>query len=195
MTYTPKDFRHLLGTKGFSDEALQAHLKLYEGYVNNTNGALEKLQDATLDAYAKHEVRRRLGWEFNGMRLHEYYFGNMTNEETMLEDGSALTKAIERDFGSMDQWKEDFKSTGAVRGIGWAVLYADPLQDGRLLNTWIEEHDGGHPAGLNPIVIMDVFEHAYVMDYGIDRGSYIDAFMNAIDYSVAQERFDALQRS
>ena len=190
MTYTPNDYSRLMGTKGFSDEALETHLKLYEGYVKHTNKALELLNDDSLDAYARAEVRRRLGWEFNGMRLHEYYFENMTKDETELDEGSTLTKALERDFGSIESWKSDFQNTGSARGIGWAVLYADPQHGGRLMNTWIHEHDGGHPAGLQPILIMDVFEHAFIKDYGLDRASYIESFMNAADFRVMQKRYD-----
>ncbi|MCA9375847.1 MAG: superoxide dismutase [Candidatus Doudnabacteria bacterium] len=185
--YEAQDFSSLLGTTGFSDEALQTHFGLYEGYVKNTNKVLELLSSLEKGSYEAAEVRRRFGWEFNGMRLHELYFGNMTSESQDGPEGDLL-KAIERDFGSVSAWEEDFKATGAARGIGWAVLYADPVAGGKLMNTWINEHDGGHLSGATPVLIMDVFEHAFAFDYGMKRGEYIDAFMNAIDWNEAGSR-------
>jgi Fe-Mn family superoxide dismutase len=135
-------------------------------------------------AYA--ELKRRLGWEFNGMRLHELYFGNLGGKEPLKSD-SKLMKKIEASFGSYDKWLADFKATGAMRGIGWVVLYEDP-QNGRLINTWINEHDLGHLAGGNPLLVMDVFEHAYLPDYGLKRGDYINAFFNNIDWGSVEAR-------
>ena len=119
------------------------------------------------------ELKRRFGWEFDGMRLHEYYFENLGGKGILDTSGRPLYSKIVADFGSYDNWKADFIATGAMRGIGWAVLYLDP-QYSRLLNTWINEHDLGHLAGGKPILIMDVFEHAYMIDYLLDRAAYIE---------------------
>jgi Fe-Mn family superoxide dismutase len=134
------------------------------------------------------EVKRRFGWEFNGMRLHELYFGNMSKGAQGLDTASALGKKIEDDFGSVDAWVKDFKATGAMRGIGWVILAYDAEGD-RLFNTWINEHDLGHLATATPILIMDVFEHAFMLDYGLKRADYIDAFWNAIDWKTVEARF------
>ena len=180
--------------EGFSDEALRLHFKLYEGYVKNTNLMLDQLAQLSADgknrsiAYA--EIKRRLMWEYNGMRLHEDYFENLGGKNAPLDTTSGLYRKIESDFGSFEGWKSDFIATGAMRGIGWSVLYLDPLS-GRLVNAWINEHDVGHLAGATPLLIMDVFEHAYLLDYGIDRAKYIEAFFKNVNWSVAAARYPA----
>lgn len=189
--YSPQTFDHLLGTPGFSDKALQTHFTLYQGYVTNTNkltDELKKLIDADQAATpAFAEMKRRFGWEFNGMRLHELYFGNMVNGGKQLASGSALHNKIEKNFGTFDHWQKEFQATGSMRGIGWAILYHDTLAD-KLFNAWVNEHDAGHFAGATPVLIMDVFEHAFFLDYGTKRADYIAAFMKAIDWSKAEER-------
>jgi len=191
MAYEAKNFESLLGTKGFSDKLLKDHFTLYQGYVKNTN----KLAD-TLSAMSKEEgktttpeyaeLKRRFGWEFNGMRLHEYYFGNMVKGGKPIEKNTNLYKKIVADFGSYEAWEKDFKATGAMRGIGWVILYYDGAE-GRLFNTWINEHDGGHLSGAKPLIVMDVFEHAYMTDYGLKKADYIEAFFKAIDWTIDPE--------
>jgi Fe-Mn family superoxide dismutase len=190
MSYTPKEYAGLMGTHGFSDTLLKNHFTLYQGYVTNTNKELEILEQLLKEGksatpeYA--ELKRRLGWEFNGMRLHEYYFNNLGGARPLGED-SKLAKKLVESFGSIDAWEKDFRATGAMRGIGWAVLYQDAT-DGRLINFWINEHDEGHPAGCMPILVMDVFEHAYMLDFGLKRADYIDAFFKSIDWKTAEAR-------
>jgi len=188
--YEAQDFTKLKGMPGFSDKALEMHFALYQGYVKNVNLLLEQLQQLAaqnqtgIPAYA--ELKRRLGWEFDGMRLHELYFGNLGGKAPLSRD-SRLMKRLEENFGSYDQWAADFQATGAMRGIGWVVLYEDP-QTGRLINAWINEHDVGHPAGGNPLLVMDVFEHAYLPDYGLKRGDYIQAFFQNINWPAVEAR-------
>ncbi len=188
--YEAQDFSKLKGTPGFSDKALDMHFTLYQGYVKNANLLLEQLQQMTTQnqtgSPAYSELKRRLGWEFDGMRLHELYFGNLGGQEALKKD-SKLMKRLEEDFGSYDNWAADFKAIGAMRGIGWVALYEDP-KNGRLINVWINEHDVGHPAGGNPLLIMDVFEHAYLPDYGLKRGDYIQAFFQNINWSAVEAR-------
>jgi Fe-Mn family superoxide dismutase len=188
--YEAQDFSKLKGMAGFSDKLLDLHFTLYQGYVKNTNLLMEQLQQLATQnqtgspAYA--ELKRRLGWEFNGMRLHELYFGNLGGKESLKKD-SQLMKRLEENFGSYDSWAADFKGTGAMRGIGWVVLYEDP-KSGRLINFWINEHDVGHPAGGNPLLVMDVFEHAFLTDYGLKRGDYIQAFFQNINWPAVETR-------
>lgn len=190
--YPVKDFSYLVGMEGFSDEAIKMHLKLYSGYVQNTNLLLATLETLTADGkdhtpiYS--EIKRRLGWEFDGMRLHEDYFGNLGGKGTKLAENSSLYKKIAKDFGSYDKWKQGFLATGAMRGIGWVILYLDPLTN-RLMNIWVGEHDIGHLAGGLPILVMDVWEHAYLLDFGLNRVNYMDVFFNNIDWDVVQKRF------
>lgn len=186
--YEPKNFEDLLGTDGFSDRLLKSHFTLYQGYVANMNrladalSVMEREGKGGTPEYA--ELKRRFGWEFNGMRLHELYFGNMMKGGSAPDAGSSLAKKMAEDFGSYENWEKDFRATGTMRGIGWVILYYDP-QGKRLFNAWINEHDAGHLAGCTPILVMDVFEHAYMPDYGLKRTDYIDAFFKAIDWGAA----------
>jgi Fe-Mn family superoxide dismutase len=190
MAYAAKDYSKLIGMEGFSQTLLNNHFTLYQGYVNNTN----KLRDA-LAAMLKEgktgtpeyaELKRRFGWEFDGMRLHEHYFENLGGKSPLAK-GGVLGKMIKASFGSYEAWEADFKATGAMRGIGWVVLYEDEATRG-LFNTWINEHDGGHLAGCRPILVMDVFEHAFITDYGLKRADYIAAFLKNIDWKAAESR-------
>lgn len=197
MPFTPKNFDHLLGTAGFSDQLLKNHFTLYQGYVTNT----DKLADM-LSAFLKEgkagtpefsELKRRFGWEFNGMRLHEFYFGNMVKGGSELDRNSKFFAKVLEDFGSYENWERDFKSVGSMRGIGWVILYYDSTS-GRLFNVWINEHDVGHLSGAVPLLVMDVFEHAFMIDYGLKRAEYIEAFFKAIGWNAVIDRFNAAMK-
>lgn len=190
MAYTAKDYSKLIGMNGFSDTLLNNHFTLYQGYVTNTNKAADALKAMLKDGktgtpeYA--ELKRRFGWEFNGMRLHELYFENLGGK-TPIVKAAVLGKLMESNYGSYEAWEKDFRATGAMRGIGWVVLYYD-VPACVLFNQWINEHDAGHPAGCQPVLVMDVFEHAYMTDYGLKKADYIASFFNNIDWRVAESR-------
>jgi len=190
MAYVAKDYSKLIGMKGFSEALLKNHFTLYQGYVTNTNKVLEAIEKHSKDKLFSTpefaELKRRLGWEFNGMRLHEFYFENLGGDGK-LDQNSKLYKKIVEDFGSFENWTLEFKATGAMRGIGWVALYQDPVNN-KLINFWINEHDVSHPAGANLILIMDVFEHAFMLDYGLKRADYIEAFFNNINWAEAEKR-------
>lgn len=183
--YESKDFKHLLGLPGMSDALLTNHFTLYEGYVKNTNAVLELLQSKEPGTPEYSELKRRFGWEWNGMRLHELYFGNLSREKADVD--SSVSRILEGSFGSFDAWKKDFLAVGAVRGIGWVILAKD-AETGRFFNTWIDEHNTGNFAGSVPILVMDVFEHAFMLDYGLKRAEYIEAFYQAIDWKTVALR-------
>jgi Fe-Mn family superoxide dismutase len=132
------------------------------------------------------ELKRRMGFEFNGMRLHEYYFENLGGK-TAADKAGKFAKKVTEAFGSYEAWETDFKATGAMRGIGWVVLYQDNFTGG-LFNQWINEHETGHFTGCAPILIMDVFEHAFMIDYGLKRADYIAAFFKNINYEAVEKR-------
>jgi Fe-Mn family superoxide dismutase len=190
MPYAPKDYTKLVGMEGFSETILKNHFTLYQGYVTNTNKVLDTLDQMSKDGKTAlpefAELKRRLGWEFNGMRLHEYYFENLGGKGGINKDGKAA-KVIAASFGSVEAWEKDFRATGAMRGIGWVVLYQDTSSN-RLINFWVNEHDTAHPAGCNPLLIMDVFEHAFMLDYGLKRADYIEAFFKNINWSAVDAR-------
>ncbi len=197
MAYTEQNFEHLLGTPGFSDKLLQNHFRLYAGYVKNTNLLIEKLmvmgKEGNTASPEFAELKRRMGWEFNGMRLHELYFGNMSKVKKRLPENSPLYKLMVSVFGSGENCEKAFVATGSMRGIGWVVTSFDPIAK-RLFHVWVNEHDVGHLAGTVPILIMDVFEHAFMLDYGLDKASYIKAFISAIDWDVVEKRFEEAVR-
>lgn len=190
MAYTVKDYSKLLGMEGFSEILLKNHFTLYQGYVTNTNKLIEIITQMVKEGKTAtpefSELKRRFGWEFNGMRLHEYYFDNL-GDKGEIDRGGKVFKKISEDFGSFNDWEKEFRAVGAMRGIGWAILYQDNLT-GRLFNFWINEHDVGHPSGCVPILVLDVFEHAFMIDYGLKRADYIDAFFKNINWKEAERR-------
>ena len=190
MTYTAKEYAGLVGMPGFSETLLKNHFTLYQGYVTNTNKVMEILEQMLREGKTATpefaELKRRLGWEFNGMRLHELYFENLGAAAPLAVNGRLAGKLAES-FGSADLWGKEFRAVGAMRGIGWAVLYQDSA-NGRLINFWVNEHDIAHPAGCIPILIMDVFEHAFMLDYGLKRADYIESFFRNINWKAAAER-------
>lgn len=190
MSYAANDYGKLIGMEGFSETLLKNHFTLYQGYVANTNKVLDTLAAMMKDdkggtpEFA--ELKRRLGWEFNGMRLHEYYFENLGGKGGIQKDGK-LAEKLAASFGSYEAWEKHFRATGTMRGIGWVALYQDTMS-GNLINFWINEHDTGHPAGCNPLLILDVFEHAFITDYGLKRADYIESFFKNIDWKKVEAR-------
>ncbi len=182
---------------GISDRTLEMHIKLYEGYVAQTNRLMDKLANllrdgkvAQQDLPAYSELKRHLGFEYNGMILHELYFGNLKRDGGGLPDeDSMFYRSVIADFGSFDSWKADFCLVGNMRGIGWAICYLDP-HSGRLTNHWIASHEIGNIAGFFPMLVMDVWEHAYLLDYRpAERARYIDAFFSNVNWQAVEYRF------
>ena len=194
-TYAAKSF-DLSDLTGISNETLAMHFKLYEGYVTNTNVLNQRIADligsGTLDptqSAAFSELKRRFGFEYNGMVLHEYYFENMQKHGTGdPSTGDQFVNAATDSFGDYDVWKADFVNTGKMRGVGWAAVYQDP-SNGAISNHWINLHETGNVAGYKPILIMDVWEHAFIKDYApVDRPKYIEAFFANINWDVVNSR-------
>lgn len=189
--YTAKNFDRLMGLDGLSEQLLKNHFALYSGYVVNTNKLAEELKSLAdsdkISSLEYAELKRRFGWEFNGMRLHEYYFGNLTKGGIALDHASPLARAIEENFGSLKNWEKDFRATGAMRGIGWVVLMQDN-ESGKLFNVWINEHDLGLLSDSKILLVMDVFEHAFMLDYGIKRANYIEVFFQNINWEAVIKR-------
>jgi Fe-Mn family superoxide dismutase len=188
--YEAKNYEHLVGMQGFSETLLKNHFSLYQGYVTNTNKLLDLLgqmaKEGKIGTPEYAELKRRMGFEWDGMRLHEYYFENLGGKGDPSEAPQFRDKAAAA-FGSYEAWEADFKGTGALRGIGWAVLYQDGA-GGPLVNQWINEHQNNHLAGCTPILVMDVFEHAFMLDYGLKRADYIEAFFRNIDWKAVGKR-------
>ena len=198
-SYKPKTF-DLSGLNGISDKTLEMHFKLYEGYVTNTNVLTEKIATILFDGKvdqeeipAYSELTRRLGFEYNGMVLHEYYFGNMKRQGgDEAPRGSMFRESIERSFPSYAIWQTDFVGVGKMRGVGWAICYLDPATGG-VSNHWVELHETGNVAGFVPLLVMDVWEHAYLLDYKpADRPKYIEAFLSNVDWDSVENRLKSV---
>jgi superoxide dismutase, Fe-Mn family len=192
--YEAKQFPRLKGLSGISDALLQDHFKLYEGYVKNTNELNAQLEGMLKEGKAKAtnpafaELTRRLGFEYGGMVLHEYYFGNLAPEPDPLNKSGPLAQALGQCFGSFEAWLDDFKAIAGMRGVGWAIAYQHP-ETRRISNHWITLHEDGHPPGFKPIVVMDAWEHAFVPDYKVtERAKYVEAYFKNLDWRACEAR-------
>jgi len=188
MSYEPKNFDHLLGITGLSDQLMKNHFTLYQGYVNNTNKLLDLISGLVKEGKQANpefaELKRRFGWEFNGMRLHEVFFRILSKEPKAMS--AALKDKIAKDFGSYENWEKEMKAVCTMRGMGWATLYYD-IAGKRLLTCWINEHDVGHLATCAPILVIDVFEHAFMIDYGLKRADYVETIFKSIDWAEVEK--------
>jgi Fe-Mn family superoxide dismutase len=195
--YKPQSFEHLTGLDGISDAQVKEHLELYQGYVKQVNTLSEKLTELLgkgkpqgTDPYFA-ELTRHLGFEYNGMILHEYYFSNLKRGgEPSPGKSSGLAQAIGQSFGSVETWKGDFQAIGGMRGIGWAIRFQDPAT-GHLTNQWVTLHQDGVPAGFKPLLVMDVWEHAFMRDYkATEKAKYIEAFFRNVDWQAVERRLN-----
>lgn len=202
MQYAPKKF-DLPTLSDISEKQVEAHVGLYEGYVKNTNLLREQIKDLTaLDkekyAYAIMETRRRLGFEFNGMRMHEFYFSQWEGGKTDASRDGALAKAVSEKYGSWEQFLEHFKTVGMSRSIGWTILYYDPEgnpPDGEVHTAWVTDHELGQLGSLPVILAMDMWEHAYMIDHlPSEKKQYIEAFFKNLNWSLVEERFGRAAR-
>lgn len=197
MTYQEQSF-NLPTLTGISQKQVEVHLKLYGGYVKHVNVLNDTLtslmQDSEKNAYALSEVKRRLGFEFDGMRMHEYYFSQWQDGATALAAQGALATALEKQYGSVDACLAEFKAVGMMRGIGWAVLYFDQ-NAGQFHIAWVGDHEFGQLSGLPVVLAMDMWEHAFMVDYmPADKKQYVDAFFANLNWRVPEERFTQATR-
>ncbi len=183
--------------KGISAKNIEEHLKLYAGYVKNTNGIFEKLgelmSDPEKNAYVIGELHRRIGFEFNGMRNHEYYFKSLEGGAKPLPANSEFKKAIETQAPSVEAAMVGFKTLAMTRGVGWAILYWDK-QTKQLIPAWIDEQQLGQLNGLQYVLGIDMWEHSYVADYQPSgKKQYIEDFFANLNWEVIEENFKNAQ--
>ena len=183
--------------KGISAKNIEEHLKLYAGYVKHTNIILEKIeeysQDIEKNGYILGILHRRFGFEFGGMRNHEYYFASLENGPKSLAENSELKKAIIKDFGSFEGWLTKFKNLALSRGIGWIMLSYDK-ETKQLLNHWVDEQHIGQLISTSPVLCLDMWEHAYYLDYiPAEKKKYVEAFFNNINWEKIEENFKNAQ--
>ncbi len=197
MTYTPKKFA-LPKLEGISEKQLQVHLALYEGYVKHVNLVMATIAayqqtDDEGGKYAIAELRRRLAFEFDGMRMHEYYFEQFEGEKGG-DPKSGLAGAAAEKYGSGEKFLAHIKEVAGTRGIGWVVVYYDPRAE-TLHTVFVGDHELGQLAGLPIILALDLWEHAYMVDYApAEKKSYIDAFLANVNWTVVEKRFDEAKK-
>ena len=188
--YTAKDYSHLIPEMPKLDQGLlDIHFKLYQGYVAQVNQLGQMLQEESEKSFTYQAIKRRYGWEYDGMVLHELYFDNLGGDGK-LSQTSPLYQKIVAQFGSYENWVKDFKATSLVRGVGWVVLYSNP-KTGKLYNAWITEHDTGPLFCDIPLLVVDLWEHAYLSQFKLDRPSYINVIFNYINWAVVSARLSA----
>jgi Fe-Mn family superoxide dismutase len=168
-------------------------LKLYSGYVKNANLVLEKIEELSknpeTNAYLLGELSRRFSFEFNGMVNHEYYFKQFEGAPTPLIIDSPLIKAIGEEFGTFENWLARFKNLALTRGIGWAMLYYDPLTK-KLLNAWVDEQHLGQLNGCQTILALDMWEHSYVADYQPSgKKQYVEDFFENLNWEILEKNY------
>jgi len=190
MKYDVKTF-DIPEVEGISKATMENHLGLYAGYVKHVNVIEEKIRELSTDvatnAYAIGELQRRLGFEFCGMRNHEYYFSQFEGGARALPEGR-LKKIIEAQWGSFDAWLDSFIQIAKARGVGWAMLYFD-TKTNQLVQTWVDEQHIGQLVDVDIILALDMWEHSYLMDYtSPEKGKYVDAFFAAINWEVVALR-------
>lgn len=194
--YTAQTF-DIPAIEGISDSQIEEHLKLYNGYVVHTNRILEQVtdwqsQDKDKHGYEAHELWRRLGFEFGGMRNHEYYFGALEKGSSRPNKKSALSTAIAKQFGSFEDYLATVKDVGTTRGSGWSMTYYDKLA-GQFLVSWVDEHHLGQLSTLEPVLALDCWEHAYMVDYlPGERVKYIEAYIDAINWKIVEKLFETI---
>lgn len=184
--------------KGISAKTIEEHLKLYSGYVKHANLILEKIEEMAKDseknAYALGELQRRFGFEWGGMRNHEFYFAHLEGGAKALVAKSALKKAIEAEWGSFDAWLARFKAIAMTRGIGWAMLYHDEKTD-RLVNAWVDEQHLGQLVDACPVLCLDMWEHSFVADYQPSgKKNYVEDFFANLNWETAEKNFSSSKR-
>lgn len=188
--FTPKTF-NLPSLKGISTKTVEEHLKLYSGYVKNTNLILEKITELNKDldknTYLLGEINRRFGFEYNGMRNHEVYFSSLEGGPSPITANGLLEKSIIETWGSYEAWLAEFKTIALTRGIGWAMLYYD-RKENRLLNAWVDEQHLGQLQDCTLVLALDMWEHSYVADYQPSgKKTYIEDFFANLNWVKIEE--------
>lgn len=193
MTYSARTFE-LPELKGISPDQIAVHLKLYEGYVKHTNLIMERIAELRgetdeASVYTMNELRRRFSFEFDGMRMHEYYFEQFEGGAQTVEASAALADIVSEKYGSLEKFITHIKDVAGTRGIGWVVVYFDPKA--RMVHTtWVSDHELGQLSGLPILLALDLWEHAFMVDYKpAEKKTYVEAFLENLNWTVVERRY------
>ncbi len=191
MVYETKIF-NLPILKGISEKQVSVHLGLYEGYVKHVNLIIKKLAETRngaveMDPYVVAELRRRFSFEFDGMRMHEYYFSQFEKGFVEMNPNSTLATMAKEKYGESGLEKH-IKEVAGTRGVGWVVVYFDSMTN-TIHSTFVADHEIGQLAGLSILLALDLWEHAFMVDYvPAEKKNYIDAFFENLNWSVIEKR-------
>jgi len=183
--------------KGLSPKQVEVHLGLYEGYVKHVNLIRELIEglnkeDAEKHAYTTAELRRRFAFEFDGMRMHEYYFKQFEGGFSEADTGNDFATNVSEKYGSWEDFTKHFKTVAGSRGIGWTVLYLDQLEKQPHV-TYVADHELGQLSGCPILLALDMWEHAFMVDYTPkEKGQYVDAFFDNLNWNVVSDRFNQI---
>ena len=184
---TPIDFSYLLEKMPkLNPQLLDIHLKLYEGYVQQVN-FIDESSNKSSDPFMKQSLRKQYGFEYDGMRLHELYFGQLGGKGDSNLKVKIVNKISEK-YGSLDSFILEVKSFAKTRGIGWVILFGN-ISNGELKLAWIQDHEKGFLSGWVPIVVIDLWEHAYISQFGLNKDSYVDLCFEYMDWKVVDVRY------
>jgi len=191
MYYEAKTF-NIPELEGISKETIDMHIGLYNGYVKNVNLIHEKIEafynDIENNVIAISEMQRRFGFEFGGMRNHEYYFSQFEDGAKPITADGKLKTQIEKQWGSFENWQNKFSTIAMTRGVGWAILYFDKKTN-QLVQTWVDEQHQGQLPDLNIVLALDMWEHSFLRDYmPSEKKNYIDAFFKNLNWEVIEKR-------
>lgn len=183
----------LFEMEGLSRRQIEEHYTLYEGYIKKVNEIHSKLPMADKAAANQtfsefRELKVELSFALDGVKLHEAYFWNLGGKGS--QPSAKTHELIEKSFGSIDAWKDDLKATG-ISGRGWAITAFD-FDDNMLHNYIADSHNSYGIWNALPVIVLDTYEHAYVIDYGVKRPPYIDAFFNNLNWDEISKRIDGL---
>ena len=190
-TFTPKTFA-IPELRGISAKTIEEHMKLYQGYVNNANTILAKVEeyvkDTETNAYALGELMRRFSFEWNGIKNHEKYFALLESGAAPMTPASPLEEAIKKNWGAVDTFIVRFKALALTRGVGWAMLSKD--REGNLFMHWVDEQHLGQLQDTTPVIALDMWEHSFVADYQPSgKKQYVEDFFANLNWKVAEQFF------
>lgn len=192
--YEAKKFDSIRGLSGISEKTMTEHYKLYEGYVKKYNEITEKLSAVDLESANQtysdiRSLKVDLTFALGGVKNHEVYFGHLGGKGG--QPSGKLLSQIKKDFGSFEAWQKDMKATG-MAGRGWAWLAWDWKLE-RLFN-FIGDAQNTYPVwNCTPLIALDVYEHAYYLDFATKRADYIDVFFSNLDWAVVEENLAGLE--
>ena len=189
MKYNVQEF-DIPSLSGLSEKQREVHLGLYKGYVTHVNLIAEKLREGAegKDPYTSAERRRRFAFEFDGMRMHENYFEQLVGGANEIDGGGKLANAVSKKYGDVTNFLDHIREVAGSRGIGWIVVYYDPKAE-TVHTVFAGDHELGHLAGLPILYAVDMWEHAFMVDYiPSEKAKYLESYLSNTNWKIVDDR-------